>query len=196
MKTLKIKSNKKPMRIHSNKSKNTNILLNKPSISFIKLSNNNCKNTIVDICKIYNNINKTILIGFTFSNCYGVKSYIKNKINHAITFLYPTYIKNFKHNVSKNTDISYIEHTNAYNPITLVSTYPFVENENLKESMQNTFIKFVEHLNGNPDPSNEGKVFLINYLPDYILDTSEKKKLFLNICKHSKLENHLKVRLI
>jgi hypothetical protein len=186
MKTIKFKSNKKPTRSHSNKSKSTNILLNKPSISFIKLNNNNCKNTMVDICKIYNNINKNVLIGFTFSNCYGAKSYIKNKINHAKTFLYPTYIKNFKHNVSKNTDISYIEHTNAFNPITLVSTYPFEGNEYLlNESMQKTFIKFVEHLNGNPDPSNEGKVFLINYLPDYILDNIEKEKLFLNICKHS-----------
>jgi hypothetical protein len=88
-------------------------------------------------------------------------------------------------------DISYIKHTDAFNPVTLVSTYPFVENENLKESMQKTLTKFVKHIIGKPDPSNEGKVFLIHYLPDYILDTPHKENLFLHIIKNNKLQDHL-----
>ena len=88
MKTLKIKLNKNPTRTHSDKYKNTNVLSHKPSICLYKLSNNNCKNTMVDICKIYTNINKKILIGFTFSNCYGAKSYIKNKIKHLLAEIF------------------------------------------------------------------------------------------------------------
>jgi hypothetical protein len=190
MKSLKIKLNKIKKEIHIKISKKSNILLQKPLINYIKVNNNNYKSTIVDICKIYTDINKKILIGFTFSNCYGAKFYIKNKINQSIQFLYPNYIKqNLK---QYKMDISYIKHTNANNPVTLVSTYPFVQNENFKESMQNTFIKFIKHINGKPDPSNEGKVFLIHNLPDYIIDTPQKEKLFLHICKNNKLKDYLK----
>ena len=199
MKTPNNRLNNNKKKIDSNKNKITNVFLQKPSINYIKISNNYYKNTIVNVCKIYTNINrKKILIGFSLSNCYGVKSYIKNKINHATQFLYPNYIKNFKHKeffIPKNIDISFIKHTNAFNPVTLVSNYPFVQNENLKESMQKTLTKFTEHINGRHDPSNEGKVFLINYLTDYILDTPQKEKLFLYICKSSKLQDHLKLKI-
>ena len=195
---LKIKLNKKKTKTNFKKSKNSNINeLQKSSINYIKVNNNNYKITIVDICKIYTNINKKILIGFSFSNCYGAKFYIKNKINQSIQFLNPNYIKNLKHTdiyIPKNMDVSYIKHTNSFNPVTLVSTYPFVENENFKESMQKTLMKFYEHINGKPDPSNEGKKFLINNLPDYILDTPQKEKLFLHIIKNNKLQDHLKIR--
>jgi hypothetical protein len=184
--------NKKKKDNHFKISKKRNLLLQTQLINYIKVNNNNYKRTIVDICKIYTDINRKILIGFTFSNCYGAKFYIKNKINQPIQFLYPSYIKNLKQNVAKTMDISYIKHTNAYNPVTLVSTYPFVQNKNFKESMQKTFIKFVKHINGKPDPSNEGKIFLIHNLPDYILDTPEKEKLFLHMCKNNKLKDYLK----
>ena len=61
--------------------------------------------------------------------------------------------------------------------------------------MQKTLTKFTEHINGRHDPSNEEKVFLINYLTDYILDTPQKEKLFLYICKSSKLQDHLKLKI-
>jgi len=198
MKTPNIKFKKYKNKTDSNKLTINNVMLHKPSIiTYIKISNTFYKNTIVNVCKIYTNINKKNLIGFSLSNCYGAKSYIKNKINQAKQFLYPNYIKNLKHNeffLPKNIDISFIKHTNAFNPVTLVSNYPFVQNENSEESMQKTLIKFTEHINGKPDPSNEGKVFLINYLADYILDTPQKEKLFLHICKNSKLQDHLKCK--
>ena len=37
--------------------------------------------------------------GFSFSNCYGAKAYIKNEINQPIQFLYRSYVKR---NLNKN----------------------------------------------------------------------------------------------
>ena len=170
-----------------------NFISNQNELNYINVSNIYYKNTVVDICRIYSDISKKILIGFSFSNCYGAKAYIKNEINQPIQFLYRSYVKRILDknglDIQKEKDISYLFHRNKLNPITLVSRNPFVKVNNLKESILNSFLKFIKHINGNPDPSNEGKVFLIHYLPDYILDTMEKKKTYLHICTANKIIN-------
>jgi hypothetical protein len=58
----KIKLNKKNKNNHFKIYKKNNILLQKPLINYIRVNNNNYKSTIVDICKIYTNINTFIVL--------------------------------------------------------------------------------------------------------------------------------------
>ena len=158
-------------------------------------SNTSAKLTIVDIMRIYlsNPITGPQLVGFTSSNMYGGRFYFSDTINASSKLMYFTYINSLLNdaNFTKiKTDVAYLFHKNN-RPINLVTYLPKVENKYYAESFDETLKKIVSFFDGRPDPSNEGKQFKINYMPDFFLDTMERKKPFVYLCKKMVLPDRL-----
>ena len=58
-------------------------------------------------------------------------------------------------------------------------------------NLESKYKKIIIQYDGKPDPENEGKSFTFNFLPDYNLDTKDKKLTFLKICKLIPLPDRL-----
>jgi len=158
-------------------------------------SNNSAKLTIVDIMRIYipNPITGPTLVGFTSSNMYGGRFYYTDTMNAPFRLMYFTYINSLLNdaNFTKiKTDVPYLFHKNN-RPINLVTYLPKVENKYYAEPFDETLKKLVTFFDGRPDPSNEGKLFKINYMPDFFLDTVERRKPFVYLCKKMVLPDRL-----
>ena len=151
--------------------------------------------TIVDIVKLFEKTKEgtVVLIGFVLSNFYGGRYYINNTINKANKLMYSKTVDliiSDKSKVVDKADVSYLIHKNA-RPIVLVSEIPKTTNilhsESLEETLQNLLINF----EGKPDQENKGKTFKFNFLPDFFLDTIQKKKSFAFICNTITLPDRL-----
>jgi hypothetical protein len=158
-------------------------------------SNNSSKQTVVDIIRIYstNSVLGNTLVGFTSSNMYGGRNYLSDTINACTKLMYYTYITTLLTDpkfTKIKTDVAYLFHKNN-RPINFVSYLPKVENSYYIEKIDETLIKLVSYFDGKPDPSNEGKVFKINFLPDFYLDSDERKKPFIYLCKKMALPERL-----
>ena len=107
--------------------------------------------------------------------------------------MYNAYVMNLLNdpNFTKiKTDVAYLFHKNN-RPLNLVSKYPIVENKYYQETMDETLHKLVSHFKGQPDPSNEGKYFAFNFMPDFFLDTIERKQAFVYLSKKMTLPDRL-----
>jgi hypothetical protein len=117
----------------------------------------NGRETKVSITKLFDEDNN--MIGFTVYNFYGARDYFLNDISSAFLLAYKdrldAYVKSGK--ITSMNDIQYIANDNN-NPTVLVSSYPPVENTNVKETMNTTLQTFITHFTENNDPINNCKV--------------------------------------
>ena len=137
------------------------------------------KQTIVDVCKIFStSIEGSALIGFIVSNFYGGRRYINDTIWKASQLLYPKNVDQLCSdltNIPNNSDVAYLYNKNN-RPCVLISSMPKIMNKFYIESMNETLTKLInQHQGSKPDPENSGKVFSFNYLPDFHLNTLQKK---------------------
>jgi hypothetical protein len=142
---------------------------------------------------IPNPITGPTLVGFTTSNMYGGRFYYTDTMNAPFRLMYFTFINSLLNdaNFTKiKTDVAYLFHKNN-RPINLVTYLPKVENKYYAEPFDETLKKLVTFFDGRPDPSNEGKLFKINYMPDFFLDTVERRKPFVYLCKKMVLPDRL-----
>ena len=61
----------------------------------------------------------------------------------------------------------------------LVSEIPKSSNIFYTETMEETLQYLINNFEGKPDQENKGKTFKFNFLPDFILNTIQKKSLSL-----------------
>ena len=158
-------------------------------------SNNSSKLTIIDIIRIYstNAVYGNTLVGFTTSNMFGGRFYLNDAMNACSKLMYFTYITTLLNDpqfTKIKTDVAYLFHKNN-RPINFVSYLPKVENKYFSEKIEETLKKLVSHFDGKHDSSNEGNVFKINFLSDFILDTAERRKPFIYLCKKMALPERL-----
>ena len=57
--------------------------------------------------------------------------------------------------------------------------------------MKETLQFLLDNFEGKPDPENKGKVFKFNFMPDFILNTFQKKKSFAFVCSTMTLPDRL-----
>ena len=134
-----------------------------------------------------------ILIAFVLSNFYGGRHYINNSINKANKLMYSKTVElliSDKSNIPDKSDVSYLIHKNN-RPIVIVSSVPRSENVFNFESMKETLQILLDNFEGKPDPENKGKVFKFNFMPDFMLNTFQKKKSFAFICSTMTLPDRL-----
>jgi len=150
--------------------------------------------TFIDICKIYSiDSDQNSLVAITLSNFYAGRHHIKDVIFKSSKLFYNPYVNQLckdKTLIKDVADIKYLFHKNL-RPVTMISSYPTSENKYLFETMEETLKKLIIQYDGKPDPENEGKSFTFNFLPDYNLDTKDKKLTFLKICKLISLPDRL-----
>ena len=72
-----------------------------------------------------------------------------------------------------------------------MSYLPRVENKYYLEKFPETFKKLISFFDGKPDPSNDGKLFKFNYLPDFHLNSNDRITSFSKICKKMILPERL-----
>jgi hypothetical protein len=59
------------------------------------------------------------------------------------------------------------------------------------EPMTETLNNLIRQFEGKPDPENKGKVFKFNFLPDFQLNTLQRKSCFAHICNKITLPERL-----
>jgi len=165
------------------------------TISNVNAALNYGNQTIVDIVKLYEKTKErtAVLIGFVLSNFYGGRYYINNTINKANKLMYSKTVDlliSDKSKIVDKADVSYLIHKNA-RPIVLVSEIPKTTNIFHTEPMEETLQHLLKNFEGKPDQENKGKTFKFNFLPDFFLDTIQKKKSFAFICNTITLPDRL-----
>jgi hypothetical protein len=153
--------------------------------------------TIVDICKVFSTSPKNSikeLVAMTISNCYGERDFLNNELNQANKLMYATYFSQLVQDtlyIHNKNDLGFLYHKNN-RPVVVVTKYPIVENKYFYEKIDTTLKKIINRIDNMPDPSNTGKKFKINFLPDFLIDTYDKKKAFVYLCSKINLSDRLK----
>jgi hypothetical protein len=170
------------------------IIKDNNNISNANSAFNYANQTIVDIVKLYESTKDgRILIGFVLSNFYGGRHYINNTINKANKLMYSKTVDlliSDKSKIVDKADVAYLIHKNA-RPIVMVSEIPKSNNIFHSETMEETLQLLIHNFEGKPDQENKGKTFKFNFLPDFILNTIQKKKSFAFICNTITLPDRL-----
>jgi len=150
--------------------------------------------TIVDICKVLTtSIGGSVLIGFIVSNFYGGRLYLNDTIPKPTLLLYPKNIEQLCLDTDKfpnKGDIAYLYNKNN-RPCVVVTSLPIVKNKFYMEPITETLNNLIRQFEGKPDPENKGKVFKFNFLPDFQLNTLQRKNCFAHICNKITLPERL-----
>jgi hypothetical protein len=152
------------------------------------------KQTIVDVCKVLTTtIGGSVMIGFIVSNFYGGRYYLNDTIPKPTLLLYPKNIEQLCLDTVKfpnKGDIAYLFNKNN-RPCVIVSSLPIVKNKFYMEPITETLNNLISQFEGKPDPENTGKLFKFNFLPDFQLNTLQRKNCFANICNKITLPERL-----
>lgn len=200
-----IKENKKSNK-YENDLKNTEFDTTDVFAIFNDLNNNNNntlisnsspyvgKQTIVDVCKVLTTtVGGSVLIAFIVSNFFGGRFYLNDTIYKPTQLLYPKNIEQLCLDTVKfpnKEDIAYLFNKNN-RPCVIVTFLPTVKNKFYIEPITETLSKLITQFEGKPDPENTGKVFKFNFLPDFHLNTLQRKNCFAHICNKITLPERL-----
>lgn len=148
------------------------------------------KETRVNIMKVYNEDSELVAIGI--NGFYGAKDYFTNTMNCAHILLYldrlNTYVEKQKISNIVETRYAAIDTTT---PTVVVSAFPQVENNQLKEDLIDVLQGFMTYFAENGDPINKCPV-KFNHLEDFLLDTEDKVNNYFFLSSLIQLPDRLK----
>ena len=150
----------------------------------------NTKQTNVNICKVFDEDDN--LIAFSVNGFYGARDYFLNTIKCAQLLLYLDRINALvtAGKINALQDVKYVA-IDSSNPTVLISAFPPVENNTLKEDITQTFDSFIEYFTELGDPVNNGKINF-NYLDDFHLRSEDEMNGFYYLSSLIQLPDRLK----
>ena len=150
----------------------------------------NNKETKANICQVFDEDSN--MIGFSVNGLYCARDYFLHNMNCANILLYGDRLNGHvaAGRIASIKDIKYA-FTDITTPTVLVSAYPPVENENLKEDMTATYEAFISYFTENGDTANNCKV-KFNHLGNFTVTTEEEINGFFFLATLIRLPDRLK----